>query len=472
MPLPPNAARLPWLRALTVACLVGALLCPTSTPTAGAVAATTEEVTVSFPAVADSTVLQQYPSARRGGRTRLNFGQTGRGRAWALIRFRISTIPADAFITSAWVSGTSPRKLPKVVRLRQPLESWSEAGVTWHTAPPRGKTVATGVVTGARRRLIGFDVTEIVTGNHVVNLAASSPADKISGIRSRETAAGPELTVTYQVPSGPGSVPTEPPIVDETRYGACFALRGRNYRRALADTDALFGGQLDVVRVFYSGAPDRWPGKAPRRDQVVSFKYPPRTVIAGRHDEDLRTWFRTAPRGNRIWWSYYHEPEDNIERGQFTAAQYRAAWRRISAIADEFEHPALRSTLILMSWTTDARSRRSWRDYYTLGVDVFAWDVYSHHSYPSPRQFLATQRQISASTGKAFGIAEVGVELAPGDGTGRGRARFLTAMGTWLNRQNAEFVTYFHHTWNDGADHYELNDAPSIAAWTALISTS
>ena len=71
----------------------------------------------------------------------------------------------------------------------------------------------------------------------------------------------------------------------------------------------------------------------------------------GIHDAALRAWFDRAPRGYDVFWSYLHEPEDNVTRGEFSAAQYTAAWVHIAALAQAAGNPRLRSTLILMCWT-------------------------------------------------------------------------------------------------------------------------
>ncbi len=54
--------------------------------------------------------------------------------------------------------------------------------------------------------------------------------------------------------------------------------------------------------------------------------------------------------GIRIYWSYYHEPEDNIADGEFTLADYKAAWAPVVSLANAAHNPDLHSTLILMGY--------------------------------------------------------------------------------------------------------------------------
>ena len=126
-------------------------------------------------------------------------------------------------------------------------------------------------------------------------------------------------------------------------------------------------GSMPVDRVFYPGLPKAWPGNAGYGNGqavFVSFKATPQQVLSGAYDALLDNWFATAPRDRDVYWSYYHEPEDNIEAGDFTAADYRAAWQRVSAISHRTQNPRLHSTLILMCYTLSQSSGRSFADYY------------------------------------------------------------------------------------------------------------
>ena len=268
----------------------------------------------------------------------------------------------------------------------------------------------------------------------------------------------------------PTRAPTGSGQVRVTRYGASFQLeRAESYSSGLARMDHLLGS-LDVVRVFYPGTPDAWPGKAPGRDVVVSFKLDPRAVLAGDHDRDMRSWFRSAPRDLDVYWVFWHEPEDEVEDGSFTAADFRAAFVRLDGLADETRNPRLISTVVLMSWSTREASGRNWQDYFPAAdsVDVLAWDVYnrrgSRGAYSTPTELLDAPRKAAESVGKPFAVAELGSILIDGD-SGAGRAQWLRSMGDYFSEHGAVFATYFDFSWNDGVDDYRLRDAPSRTAW-------
>jgi hypothetical protein len=85
---------------------------------------------------------------------------------------------------------------------------------------------------------------------------------------------------------------------------------------------------------------------------IVSFKAQPKTILSGQDDTALSHFFDTAPTGNPIYWSYYHEPEGNIADGEFTLADYKAAWAHVVSLASAAHNRDLHSTLILGGMTS------------------------------------------------------------------------------------------------------------------------
>ena len=248
---------------------------------------------------------------------------------------------------------------------------------------------------------------------------------------------------------------------------------GESWLEANARADTAYG-PLAMHRVFYPDLPPPWEGSRAAgggRTVVVSFKAAPRDILAGSHDALLAEWFRTAPRDRDIYWVYYHEPEDNIEAGEFNAADYRAAWRRLGQLADDADHPRLHATLVLMCWTLESGSGRDWRDYYA-GEDVIAvlgWDCYNSAGqrggyYIDPAQRFESALAVSRQAGKPWGIAEFGSELIAGDESGEGRAAWLREVGEYLSSLTYPplWVAYFDST---VAGDFRLRDRPSQRAW-------
>lgn len=268
-------------------------------------------------------------------------------------------------------------------------------------------------------------------------------------------------------------------VPNGTLFGSHISTSSLSAEDALAKIDSHFG-RVPVVRVFDPGLPMDW--SRPRtsvydnRTMVISFRPLPQDVLSGKYDAYFRSWFADAPKDRVIYWSYIHEPEPLIRDGRFSASEYRAAWKRLSTIADEACQPNMFSTLILTGWTANPSSGRDYRTY-DAGpsvIDVLAWDPYNGASdpdrdyYASISAFLAPVVKVSEADGRPWGIAETGSRLVPGD-DGRGRAEWLRQVGKYLIDHNAQFVTYFQST-RDGD--WRLNDPYSKKVWSDFVAGS
>lgn len=258
--------------------------------------------------------------------------------------------------------------------------------------------------------------------------------------------------------------------------GTVFERSGESYREAFLRVRRTYGGRLGAVRMFFPGLPGAWStirsqvGKTP---VVVSFKAPPSEIIAGRHDARLRTWFRQAPENRPTRWSYWHEPEDDHERGQLNPAAYRDAWRHIHRLEKQAHNRRLRSTLILMCWTLEKNSGRQWRTYYPgdAAIDVMAYDCYNAghkaNRYRRPADLLHDAARVSRQTGTPWGVAELGSVVVRGD-NGAGRGRWLRNTAQFAREHGARFVTYFD---SDVGTDYRLHDSHSRGAWRRVVSS-
>lgn len=271
------------------------------------------------------------------------------------------------------------------------------------------------------------------------------------------------------------SAPGRPfPGSRRTLAGASIGQQGgETFAQALNRTDRTLG-EPQVARVFYPGLPPAWPrsrADVVDRTVVVSFKAAPQEVNAGRHDARLASWFSSVPRDYDVYWSYFHEPEDDVERGAFAAADYKAAWRRIAELADRADNPKLVNTVILMCWTLDPKSGRNFTAFYPGGdlVEALGWDCYNfgHKSkrYASPDEVYGRMIAKSRELGKPFGVAETGSSLVPGD-SGAGRAAWIHSATSYLNGKGPKFVAYYNQVVSQGD--FRLLDAPSIQAWRSF----
>jgi hypothetical protein len=310
--------------------------------------------------------------------------------------------------------------------------------------------------------------------------AGASPqgADQPSAGPSGREGLGPGSTV------GPSGAPTTPdpapffPGNRKTLPGSSISLQGgESFSDALARADRTIG-PLRSVRVFYPGLPPAWGGS--RTDQVnrtviVSFKAHPRDINSGKYDSRLAAWFASVPRQYDVFWAYWHEPENDVERGAFKPADFRAAWRRVAGLANRAGNPRLVNTVILMCFTVAQGSRRDFNDYYPGSdlVETLGWDCYSHA--PKTGKYLPAENIYgkaiakSRSLGKPWGIAETGSTKIKGD-AGSGRAAWIRSISTYLNDQRPLWVTYFNQSLGGGD--FRLTDTPSMQAWKAWCSAA
>jgi hypothetical protein len=246
---------------------------------------------------------------------------------------------------------------------------------------------------------------------------------------------------------------------------------------SLAQTTAQFG-QMPIVRVYYPGLPaaNAWDGGVAGANHsavIVSFKALPTDILSGADDATLAHFFDTAPTGHPIYYSYYHEPEDNIADGQFTLADYKAAWARVVALADAARNPDLHSTLILMSWDLVKASGRDWKSYLPGGgiISTLGWDAYPVGSATNvnpqptpPANFLGPCIAASESVGLPYGFAEFGLSTATG------RAAWMTEVGNYLMSSGALFASVFN-----GVAEYptlQLTDQASQDVWKGFVAES
>lgn len=258
-----------------------------------------------------------------------------------------------------------------------------------------------------------------------------------------------------------------------TLFGLSVSTSRQRFPDAVSEVRATFG-PVQALRVFdpYVPPPEAWPRRAPYLDPgtavVTSFRIPPQEVLSGQHDEELSSFFREAPTDRTIFWSYYHEPEKDIDSGRFADEEFKDAFRHVAHLAAGTCRSDLLPTLILTGHTADPVSQRDWRRYYPgeAYVSVLGWDPYNSATrqpteYADPDKLFADIRRHSAAAGKPWAIAEVGSGLVPGDDGSR-RATWLTDVTDYARQHGAAFVTYFNST--DAVD-YRLLDRQSIEAW-------
>jgi hypothetical protein len=353
-----------------------------------------------------------------------------------------------------------------------------------------GVGIGLGVRNNNNDRLVNAAGSEPSSSGGTSSSAASGGASSAGSTPSSSTAKGTKPTASATTSTGgsasqpgtsggsgsvggAGSAGSGSKVPNSgTMFGASLDLaNGGGFSQALAAQDSRFG-KLGVVRVFYPGLPAAWASRPElaNRTSVVSFKLNPADVLSGANDSRLLNWFNTAPRSAQVYWSYWHEPENDK---QLNLAQYRAAWQHITALSRRANNPNLHATLILMGYTVHQGSGRDWHDYYpgSASVDVMGWDVYNTGAkkgkYTDPASLYGPVAAVARSVGKPWGIAETASKVV--DSTSA-RASWLRSTTSYLDGAGAQFVAYWDVNANGGS--YKLTDQPGISAWRAAVALS
>lgn len=215
---------------------------------------------------------------------------------------------------------------------------------------------------------------------------------------------------------------------------------------------------------------------------AYSFKYPPSEVTAGKHDVALESFFRGIVDNHPVYWTYWHEPDDEIFKAPttFTAAAYRAAWTHIKQIADKVKvsRPNLDAyaTLIIMEYSMRPGTMRPWQDMYPGAdvIDVFGVDVYNPLAASGGIMDAATQFgkviDFAKQQGKPWAVGELG--SCPVQGNLQGRATYLrNAIQYWISRNYPPvYASYFNLSW-PVCDYRLESDAPAKQVWRDAVTS-
>jgi len=385
------------------------------------------------------------------------------------VTFDVPATPPGKVLVGAQLVARTRRSSTEVGLRTVGSHAWSERTRDDTTRP--AVSPVQDVVPVAAAGTASLDVTDQVGAGRAPSSALTSTQGASAPDPTGSPSGGPRLYLNHPAPSShPVTVPG-----GRTRFGMSVApLPGESPAAAVARLRGQFGG-LPVVRVFTPGLlPASWNDEPTLRalggDSAVvySFKADPRQVIAGTYDDRVRSFLAGRPAGISTYVAYYHEPEDDIETGVLSAADFRAATEHLAPIIRD---SGAMPTTILMQYTLSAASHRDWHDYYSPAVDVLAWDAYNTSardrvpSYRPVAGLVAPVLAVAAETGKAFGWAELGSPCIATDPTCAGRAAWLAGLAAGFAASGAHFATYWNRPDVGAGFDYSLSDAASVSAW-------
>lgn len=153
----------------------------------------------------------------------------------------------------------------------------------------------------------------------VLTACSSAPATTDAGVGDDAAApqpprdAAPDVLATVDA----GVDAADAASTSPTLFGAAFNPHDTTRHAALVSQ---WGG-MQVVR-SYDGSSGVTPFLKTYESEDVgwgaasaySFKYPPSEVLAGTDDADLQSFFEGIADGHVVYWTYYHEPDDQISK--------------------------------------------------------------------------------------------------------------------------------------------------------------
>ncbi|MEJ7706372.1 MAG: hypothetical protein WKF82_03250 [Nocardioidaceae bacterium] len=245
-------------------------------------------------------------------------------------------------------------------------------------------------------------------------------------------------------------MPRFPGAPQETMYGI-----NANDARVVTRKQALCGS-IGVARTCYAGMlPATWDpskeGASPQYKCHVSFKADPAAVAAGQYDARIVGWLQSIPAGWRVYLTFWHEPNDELREGRFTATSFRAAWSRLSAVVHEVtglsEGVLVQPVPVFMGYQVGLEGY--WSDDWVPHpneVAFLSWDIYGNPAggsglsggYPTPQSRIDPCLEATERIGFGrWGVSEFNAPARTWDVDESARRTWLTNFHTYARSRSA-----------------------------------
>lgn len=253
------------------------------------------------------------------------------------------------------------------------------------------------------------------------------------------------------------------------------------------DFDTLFG-DIKISRTYcgLNQNPPKYASQLAAQDaahgaaSATSFKYYPSDVLSGSKDAIIGSIFSSMQPGAVRWWSYWHEPDDEIYvSSTFTSADYLAAWNHINELSAAYTPAGVdaRAYTCVMEYSMrpadkhGPQSPRPFEGMYpgdfiqALGFDVYSgWNDKNPYTLDPAEQFdklFALGQQY----GKPICLPEFGTAATAPSGVSMTRAQWITNALRYMEPHADEisFITY----WNDGFA-ILTDDTAAASVWKGM----
>lgn len=110
------------------------------------------------------------------------------------------------------------------------------------------------------------------------------------------------------------------------------------------------------------------------------------SIANGNHDQKIRNWVQSVPAGHRVWWSFCHESDAKVAKGEATVADVNAAFVRAGQVMDQMRSEGVSQVVsgnvkLVMNLTNNNFNKQgsSHQNRFNTGLaacDSFALDIY------------------------------------------------------------------------------------------------
>lgn len=264
-----------------------------------------------------------------------------------------------------------------------------------------------------------------------------------------------ELTATPSPSASPSPSPstsTSTPPATMPAGSSLYRESGETHQEAYDRRCTNWGVCPEIVRYFYESLPSgSWPNFGDSTE-VVSFKVPSMGGFAsGANDSQVSGWLADVPKdGTTHYVALWHEPEDDIATGRFTAAEFRAGVAHLQQLAAEFDGTGkrIRVGVVLMGYTVQASSGRNVENYLVPGLDFYGWDIYTS---PTDTADTRTKYALASTKCDADGVArcfltETGPRVEGGTPSQSTKAAWVTQSAQHARTLGFDGWMYFDST--------------------------
>lgn len=180
---------------------------------------------------------------------------------------------------------------------------------------------------------------------------------------------------------------------------------GASYAKAKHPSEAHWAGKAKIARIFDPNALDDW-GDYPAAERAYddgvrrfSFSW------KGTDEQDIIDFARTIPNDAKVFGTYYHEPENDIESGILTLNQWKNRFTEQSIV---MRSVGIVPTRILMGWSLYPKASGQDVADYDLAPGVVAVSAFDGHlsSVKTPRGFARKLKAERARTGLPMAVPE------------------------------------------------------------------